>query len=66
MRKTLPTLATVALLAALGALGSAAPAWAAAGISPARGFAPGHVVVKFDGQERGRTLAFGDPERRSI
>ena len=57
MRKTLPTLATVALLAALGALGSAAPAWAAAGISPARGFAPGHVVVKFDGQERGRTLA---------
>ncbi len=53
MRRLLPIPAIAALLAlALGA-GSAA---AATGIAPARGFAPGQVVVKFAGEERARTL----------
>jgi serine protease len=55
MRRLLPTLATATLLAAL-AVGSAGAG--AAAISPARGFAPRQVVVKFDGDGRGggRTL----------
>ena len=52
MRRLLPILATVALLA-LGAV----PAGAATGLAPAREFAPRQVVVKFAGQERGRTIA---------
>jgi serine protease len=55
MRRTLPTLATAALLAALAA--GAAPASAATSIAPAHGFAPRHVVVKFEGERRGRTMA---------
>jgi serine protease len=67
MRRPLPILATVALLAALaaGAAAGAAGAGAAAGagtagagaISPARGFEPRQLVVKFDGQRRGRAVA---------
>jgi serine protease len=53
MRKTLSTLAAIALLAALA---GAAPARAATGVAPAHGFAPGQVVVKFEGERRGRTL----------
>jgi serine protease len=51
MKRLLPILATVALLA-LGA-GSAA----ATGISPGREFAPRQVIVKFDDQQRARTVA---------
>jgi serine protease len=52
MRRLLPIPATVALLA-LGT-GSAA---AATAVSPAHEFAPRQVIVKFDGQRRGRVLA---------
>jgi serine protease len=52
MRRLLPIFASAAALAA-----SAAPAAAATAISPAREFAPRQVVVKFDGERRGRTLA---------
>jgi serine protease len=55
MRRLLPILAPVALLAAL--LAGAAPADAATAVSPAHGFAPRQVVVKFDGEDSGRTLA---------
>lgn len=51
MKRLLPILATCGLLA-LGA----GPAAAATGIAPAREFAPRQVIVKFDGQRRGRTL----------
>jgi serine protease len=54
MRRTLPTLATAAAL--LVALVAAMPAAAATGVAPAREFAPGHLVVKFEGDRRGRTL----------
>ncbi len=54
MRRTLPTLATAALLAALAA--GAAPARAAVGLSPAHGFAPGHLVVKLEDERRAATL----------
>jgi serine protease len=55
MRRLLPTLAGATLLAAF-ALG-ASPAGAATAISPAREFAPGHLIVKFAEAPRGRTLA---------
>jgi serine protease len=55
MRRLLPTLAATALLAGFAA--SPTGAGAAARISPAHGFAPRQVVVKFDGERRGRTLA---------
>ena len=51
MKRLLPIPATVALLA-LGA----GPAAAATGLSPAREFAPRQVIVKFDGQRRGRSV----------
>lgn len=54
MRRTLSLLATAAMLAGLSA--GAAPARAAVGLSPAHGFAPGHVVVKLDGEGRAGTL----------
>lgn len=64
MKRLLPTLAAAALLAAFVAAaspGGPAPAKAAAtGIAPAaqaRGFAPGRVVVKFDGERSGRAMA---------
>jgi serine protease len=55
MRQLLPILATAALLAGFAA--NAAPAGAATGIAPAHGFAPRQVVVKFEGERGGRTLA---------
>ena len=55
MRRLLPTIATAALLA--GLLANPAGAGAAATIAPAHGFAPRKVVVKFEGERRGRTLA---------
>ena len=55
MRRSLPIFATAALLATL-ALG-AAGAHAAPTISAAREFAPRQLVVKFEGQAQGRTLA---------
>jgi len=55
MRRLLPILATAALLATLIA---AAPAGAsAAGVAPAREFAPRQLVVKFEGERGGRTVA---------
>ena len=55
MRRLLPIFATATLLAGLG-LG-ASQASAGAGLAPARGFAPDRVVVKFESEPRGRTLA---------
>jgi serine protease len=53
MRRLLPTL----LLGAIGALSLAAPpALAATGIAPARAFAPGQLLVKFEGQRRGAAI----------
>lgn len=52
MKRVLPIFAAVGLLAF--AAGSAA---AATAVAPARGFAPRQVVVKFDGEQRARTLA---------
>jgi serine protease len=53
MRRLLPILATASLLAGF----AADPAGAATAIAPAHGFAPRQVVVKFEGEGRGRTLA---------
>jgi serine protease len=53
MIRRAPILAAVALLATAIA---AAPARAATGISPAREFAPGQVMLKLRGQRRGRTV----------
>ncbi|MFL5873158.1 MAG: S8 family serine peptidase [Solirubrobacterales bacterium] len=56
MRRLLPTL--LPLLGAIGALSLAAsPAAAATAISPARGFAPRQVLVKFEGERRGEAIA---------
>jgi serine protease len=55
MRRPLPIFATATLLVALGA--GAGAASASTGISPAREFAPGQVVVKFDGEPSGQTIA---------
>ncbi len=55
MRRLLPILATATMLAGF-AVGPAS-AGAAATISPAHGFAPRQLVIKFDGEPRGRTLA---------
>ena len=56
MRRLPPTL--LPLLLAIGALRLAAPpALAQTGISPARGFAPGQLLVKFEGQRRGEAIA---------
>jgi serine protease len=52
MRRLLPTLAATALLAGL----VVAPADAATAIAPGHGFAPGQLVVKFEGERGGRTL----------
>jgi serine protease len=53
MRRLLPTLAAAALLAGF----ATSPAGAGAEtIAPAHGFAPRQVVVKFEGERRGRTL----------
>jgi serine protease len=54
MRRLLPISTCAALLAAL-ALG-AVPVDAAPAISPAREFAPRQLVVKFEGQRRGRAI----------
>jgi serine protease len=53
MNQRLPILAGLALLAALAIT---APAGAAIGLSPGRGFAPGEVVLKLEGQRRGRAV----------
>jgi len=53
MRRLLPILTAATLLAGL----AASPAGAATTISPAHGFALRQLVVKFDGEPRGRTLA---------
>jgi serine protease len=53
MIRRAPILAAVALLACGAA---ATPARAATGISPAREFAPGQVVLKLRGQRSGRTV----------
>jgi serine protease len=55
MRRLLPILAPMALLAM--ALGGAAAARAETGLGPARGFVPRQVVVKFEGDVSGRTIA---------
>src|SRR6188472_274180 len=56
MRRLLPTL--LPLLGALGALSLAAsPASAETGISPARAFAAGQLLVKFEGQRQGEAIA---------
>jgi serine protease len=55
MRRLLPILATATLLAGFAA--SPAGAGAATTIAPAHGFAPRQVVVKFEDEPRGRTLA---------
>jgi serine protease len=55
MRRLLPIFVTAILLAGFAA--SPAGAGAAATISPAHGFAPRQLVVKFDGDPRGRALA---------
>jgi serine protease len=61
MRRLLPILATAALLAGsallAGFAANPAAAGAATGIAPAHGFAPRQVIVKFEGEGRGRTLA---------
>lgn len=54
MRRTLPIFAAATLLACLGL---ATPAAADTGLAAARGFAPRQVVVKFESERRGRTLA---------
>ncbi len=54
MSKRFPIVAILALCAAWAIAPSAASA--AAGISPARGFAPREVVLKFEGQRHGRTV----------
>ncbi len=55
MRRLLPTL--LPLLGAIGALSLAAsPALAETGLSPARAFAPGQLLVKFEGQGRGKAI----------
>jgi len=55
MRRLLPISAGATLLAAL-TLGTGA-AGAATALSPAHGFAPRQLIVKFDGAPRGRTVA---------
>jgi serine protease len=55
MKRPLPTIATVTLLAALAV--GAAPSGASTGLSAAREFAPRQLVVKFDGERRGRAVA---------
>jgi serine protease len=56
MRRLLPILATATLLAGF-AMPAGAGAGAATTIAPAHGFAPRQLVIKFDGERRGRTLA---------
>jgi serine protease len=53
MRRLLPILATAGLLAGF----AADPAGAATAIAPAHGFVARQVVVKFEGERRGRTLS---------
>jgi serine protease len=55
MRRLLPIFATATMLA--GFATSPAGASAASTISPAHGFAPRQLIVKFEGERRGRTLA---------
>jgi serine protease len=55
MRRLLPILAAATLLAGFAVAPAAASA--ASTISPAHGFAPRQLVVKFDGEPRGRTLS---------
>lgn len=54
MRRLLSTLLPLLVLAAAGPLASAG---AAVGISPARGFAPHRLLVKFHGERRGKALS---------
>jgi serine protease len=54
MRRLLRTLPPLALIAALSA--TAAPAHAEQGVAQARGFAPRQLLVKFEGERRGRAL----------
>jgi serine protease len=54
MNRLLPISAAVVLLAAVAI---AAPARATIGVSPAREFAPGRVVVKFKGARQGTTVS---------
>ncbi len=54
MRRLLRTLLPLTTIVAL-AIG-AAPAAAATGLSPARGFAPRQLLVKFEGEGRGRAI----------
>ncbi|HMI80317.1 MAG TPA: hypothetical protein VK480_00875, partial [Solirubrobacterales bacterium] len=55
MRRLLRTLLPIAVLAACGLCVPAAGA--ATGLAPAREFAPRQLLVKFEGQQRGRALA---------
>lgn len=56
MRRLLSTL--LPLLGAIGTLSLAAsPAPAATGVSPARAFAPGQLLVKFEGRRHGEAIA---------
>jgi len=57
MRRLPRTLLPLAAFAALALL--AAPAQAATGVSPARGFAPRQLLVKFEGQPHGQAVRLG-------
>ena len=57
MRRLLRTLLPLAATAALTF--AAAPGQAATGVSPARGFAPGQLLVKFEGQLHGQAVRLG-------
>ncbi len=54
MNRRSPILVAATLLAALAAV--ATPGRAATGIAPAREFAPGQVIVKFDGERHGAAV----------
>jgi serine protease len=54
MRRLLRTLLPLTAIAALAIV--AAPAAAATGLTPARGFAPRQLLVKFKGERRGRAI----------
>ncbi len=57
MRRLLRTLLPLAAIAPLAL--AVAPAQAATGVSPARGFAPRQLLVKFEGQRHGQAVRLG-------
>jgi len=57
MRRLLRTLLPLAAIASLALV--AAPVQGGTGVSPARGFAPRQLLVKFEGQRRGQAVRLG-------